>query len=227
MNKISDSPSKLQQIKAPPSLRAMAYASIKEAIMTNILKPGLVYNEQGLGNELGMSKTPVHEALIDLSSRGFVTLRARRGVLINTLTTQDIIKLYSFRQVIESGIIRSIADKFKDTHLERLKVLHNRCLDASVFDGMVNYLKLERAFHDYMASLSQNEYMISALENVRDLIDWMGLKALTRTERMLEVNQEHEEVLTSIAERNFADAALSMEKHISITLKNVLNHQSE
>ena len=222
-----NSTSKLRQVQAPPSLRVMAFVSIKEAIMTNVLKPGLVYNEQGLARDLGISKTPVHEALIDLATRGFVTLLSRRGVRINRLTTQDIINLYSFRRVIESGIIRSLEDKFEDAHFEQLQVIHNRCLEASTADGMVHYLTLEREFHGYLASLSQNNYMISALENVRDLIDWMGFKALMRPERMPEVTREHEAVFTCIAKKDFAGAALNMEKHINITLENVLDRQSE
>ncbi len=225
MKKITDSDSRLQLVAAPPSLREMAYASIKEAIMTKILEPGVIYNELGLAKELGMSKTPVHEALIDLATRGFVTPLSRRGVRINILTTEDIINLYSFRSLIEGEMIRSIADTIKESHLDHLLILHKKCLDADMSDGMINYLKLERGFHDYLALLSHNPYMITALSSIRDLIDWMGMTALNRIERMAEVNQEHDEILALMKERDFEGAALCMENHIRITLENVLKYK--
>ena len=227
MTKPANSTPRLQQVNAPLSLRELAFTSIKEAIMAQTLEPGVIYTEQGLAKELGISKTPVHEALIDLAARGFVTLLARRGVRINTLTTEDITNLYSFRLVIEGGIIRSLVGKLTGSDLDHLRAIHNRCLKASRRDGMVSFLKLERVFHDYLASFSQNNYMISALDNIRDLIDWMGMKALMRYERMFEVNQEHGEVLDLIGEEDFIGAALSMERHIRITLENVLEHSGE
>ncbi|MCF8075927.1 MAG: GntR family transcriptional regulator [Desulfotignum sp.] len=225
MKKVSDSNSSLQKVAAPPSLREMAYLSIKEAIITKTLEPGVIYNEQGLAKELGMSKTPVHEALIDLANRGFVTLLSRRGVRINILTTEDIINLYSFRLLIEGAMLRSISDTFEEAHIDNLLSLHKKCLDAKPSNGMVNYLKLERTFHDYLASLSQNSYMINALSNIRDLIDWMGMTALSRIDRMAEVNREHDEIIGFLTKRDFEGAAISMEKHIRITLENVLRHQ--
>ncbi len=227
MSAPSDSKPKLQLVDAPLSLREMAFTSIKEAIMTKALEPGVLYNEQRLAEELGMSKTPVHEALLDLSVRGFVTLLPRKGVRINTLTAKDITNLYTYRLVLEGGIIRSLAGKLDDSDIERLRTIHNRCLEASRGDGMVKYLKLERAFHDYLAARTGNGYMISALDNVRDLIDWMGMKALMRTERLFEVNQEHGEVLARIEQKDLAGAAAAMESHVRITLENVLSQQTD
>ena len=74
-----------------------------------------------------------------------------------------------------------------------------------------------------MASLSENQYMISALENVRDLIDWMGWKALLRKERMLEVYEEHGRIIQRLKERDTEGAVKMMEEHIRITKENVLN----
>ncbi len=205
----------------------MAYASIKEAIITNVLKPGGIYNEQGLGKELGMSKTPVHEALLDLANKGFVTLLPRRGVQVNTLSTEDIVNLYSFRGLIEGAMIRGIADTFGMTHFDHLMGIHQKCLDVDVTDKMVEYLELERAFHDYLADLSNNSYMIKALSNIRDLVDWMGMVALNRVDRLAEVNHEHGAVVKFLEKRDFENAALSMENHIRISLENVLRYKSD
>jgi DNA-binding GntR family transcriptional regulator len=67
--------------------------------------------------------------------------------------------------------------------------------------------------------------MINALSNIRDLIDWMGMTALSRIDRMAEVNREHDEIIGFLTKRDFEGAAISMEKHIRITLENVLRHQ--
>ncbi len=190
-----------------------------------MLVPGVIYSEQILAKDLGMSKTPVHEALIDLATLGFVTLLPRKGVKINNLTTDDIMHLYTFRTLIEGEIVRSIANVIEESHIIHLRSLHKKCVCANPAHGMLEYLKLERSFHDYLASLSKNRYMASALKNLRDLIDWLGMAALMRGERMAEVNREHEEILEFIEKKDFEKAALSMEKHIRITLHNVLGFQ--
>jgi len=212
----------LGNLSVPPSLREMAFQAIKEAILSNRLEPGRVYNEQVLARELGISKTPVREALLDLAAKGFVTFLPRRGVQVNVLTEKDIENLYEFRMALETAIVRAIIPRLTEEDMERIEGIYAKELGAIEGDDRRGYLKIDREFHFSLASFSDNHYMISALENVRDLIDWMGWKALLRKERMLEVYEEHGRIIQKLKERDTEGAVRMMQEHIWITKENVL-----
>ncbi len=72
-------------IETPPSLAGIAFQAIKMAILEKRLVPDEIYNEKVLADELGFSKTPVHEALTTLSVKGFVTILPRRGFQVRAL----------------------------------------------------------------------------------------------------------------------------------------------
>jgi DNA-binding GntR family transcriptional regulator len=219
--------SPLKNLKTPPSLKEMAFEAIKDAILSNKLEPGRIYNEQGLAKQLGISKTPVREALLDLSARGFVRFLPRKGVMINVLTEEDIHDLYEFRNALETAIVRHITPLLTLNQMEEIERIHRKESEAIGRDDRRGYLRIDREFHLYLASLSRNRYMVTALENIRDLVDWMGSKALLRKERMMEVQDEHALIIERLRERDTEGAASMMERHIQITKENVLrNYQA-
>lgn len=212
----------LAAIKTPPSLREMAFEAIKEGIMGNSLKAGHTYSEHSLAKQLGMSKTPVHEALLDLALRGFVTLIPRKGVQIRSLTIDEIHDIYEVRLVLEVAIMRKIAAYITPEQIERLWDVHFKCVAATESDDHVGYIRNDREYHSFMASLTNNAYLVEALENVRDLIDWMGVRAMTRPGRLPEVDLEHAAVIERLAQGDPEGAAKAMEGHVRATEHNSL-----
>lgn len=212
----------LKNLRVPLSLKEMAFQSIKAAILSNKLEPGKIYNEQGLAKELGISKTPVREALLDLATKGFINPLPRRGVQVNVLTEKDIKDLYDVRIALETAIVRWIIPKLTEESLKKIEAIHKKERSAIKADDRLSYLRIDREFHLYLASLTENRYMATSLENIRDLIDWMGFKALTRQERMEEVEHEHEKVIEKLRKGDPKGAEHLMEEHIRITVKNVL-----
>ena len=206
----------------PLSLKEMAFQAIKNAILSKKLVPGKVYNERGLAKELGISKTPVREALLDLASKGFITFLPRRGVQINALTEKDIKDLYEVRIALETAILRHITPKLSKAELRKIEIIYQKEKGAIKGDDRLGYMRIDRGFHLYLARLTDNRYMITSLENIRDLIDWMVFKALTRSQRMEEVKREHERVIERLKERDTPGAIRMMEEHIRITEQNVL-----
>ena len=212
----------LSSVAAPPSLREMVYRAIKEAIMSKTLKRGEIYSEHGLAAQLGISKTPVHEAILDLESRGFVTLVPRKGIIINELTAGDIRDLYEFRLVIETAALKKVGARLKEKNLQWIREVHQNCIKATQADDHLEYIKWDREFHIYLVSLTNNSYLTAALENVRDLIDWMGVRAMYRPDRLMEVDQEHGAVLEMLEKGDAKNAARLMAEHIRETERNAL-----
>ena len=112
------------------SLKDMALSTIKEAIISKKLKPGNLYTETALKNELGISKTPVREALILLAARGLVIYHQRRGFTIKEMTEKDVKDLFEFRLPLELTVIRQIVPNLTEESLEQIESVWNQYLMA-------------------------------------------------------------------------------------------------
>lgn len=212
----------LGNLSIPPSLRELAFQSIKNAILTNQLKSENIYKIEDLAKSLGISKTPVREALLDLSIKGFVTFLPRKGIQINLLDKNDIESLYEFRTAMEIAVIKRIAKSISEESISTLKSINAECEKSMEHDNKIEYLKNDRKFHLFLAELSENDYIISSLENVRDLVDWMGIRALILKNRMKEVLLEHKNIIDMLERHDTINAQKMMEKHIKITMEKVL-----
>jgi DNA-binding GntR family transcriptional regulator len=213
----------VDNFQSPPSLKDMALRVLKNAIMSDKLKPDKIYKIEELAKSLGISKTPVREALLDLASRGFVTFLPRRGVQVNALEEKDIRDLYEFRLAMETAVMRNITPTITVGAIDKLQAINDALKVLIGSDERVEYLKKDREWHLVLAELTENDYLISALERVRDLVDWMGIKALVQRERMMEVFNEHNRVLDMLRKGDAAGAATAMEGHIVITKDRVLS----
>ena len=154
--------------------------------MTGEFQPGQIYSEQALAGDMGISKTPVHQALLDLANKGFVTIIPRRGFQVNTLMERNIRNLFQFRQPLELTVVRFAAPTLTPAALNDLEGILARM--SGVRDPY-EFQKFDRAFHRYLASLTENELIIQALENVWDLSDWVGARVLAKADRYEENSQ--------------------------------------
>ncbi|MBW1803484.1 MAG: GntR family transcriptional regulator [Deltaproteobacteria bacterium] len=213
----------LRTLEAPPSLKDMAFQEIKDAILANRLQPGGVYADKGLAEDLGISKTPVREALVDLTARGFFNCLHRKGFQLKVLTEEDIRNLFDFRSILELAIIRRITPTLSDEAIQTLEKIRRQEEKIAQTGERIKFIKIDRELHLYLVSLTNNPYLISSLENLRDLIDWTGYKMLSRPERPAEAMREHKNITDMLAIRDVEGAVGKMEEHIRITERLVIS----
>jgi DNA-binding GntR family transcriptional regulator len=149
----------------------MAFQAIKSAILSQKLVPGEVYNEQGLAKEPGISKTPVREALLDLSIKGFLTPIPRRGVRVNVLTEKDIRDLYEVRRALEAAIVTCITPRLNENDLKKIEEIHKRGRETIQNNDRIGYLKIDREFHLCLAGITKNRYIIPGKSTKNDILD--------------------------------------------------------
>jgi DNA-binding GntR family transcriptional regulator len=206
-------------LKTPPTLKTMAFDAIRESIINGTLKPGEVYSEQLLATELGISKTPVHDALIKLQIRGFITILPQRGFQIKTLDRKDIKDLYEFRDALERAVIRHIAPRITASQLEACRPF---LVDIDQFDSPMSFLQNDMNFHFYMAELTSNPQIITALEEIWDLCLWVGYGSLEQKGSIGNVTSEHKEIFEVLGNHDVVAAESLIAKHLQVTLERVL-----
>ena len=213
-----------QNLTPPPSLKEMAFQTIKESIISHKLECKAIYSEQAIAKELGISKTPVHQALTDLESRGFVKVLPRRGFQVNHLTKKDVEDMFRFRLSLERTVIFLITAELTDDSIKRLEDFNRR---AAQTRDRFQYLKHDRDFHLYLAFLTQNRFIIDALDNIKDLCDWVGAEVFGLDHRPDEVIREHAAVIDMLKKKDPEAAAAAMEEHLQITERSYFNEMSE
>ena len=113
------------------SLKEQAYKLIKDAIVYRRLKLNVVYSQDDLCSELGISRTPVREALIELVSDGLVTFVRRRGFKVVELTRKEALDIIEMRSDIEKFGAELAAQRITDGQLKRLEDKYNEMLNAA------------------------------------------------------------------------------------------------
>ncbi|MEW5722786.1 MAG: GntR family transcriptional regulator [Thermodesulfobacteriota bacterium] len=138
------------------SLREQVYYHLREEMHQGRLLPGASIDLNQIARSLGISKTPLRDALIQLESEGFVKILPRRGVRVATLTLNDIKNLYEIIGMLEAGIIMACFRQLtgeKVAHLERLNQRMRQAVNERDFDS---YYNLNLEFHGVYVELSDN-----------------------------------------------------------------------
>lgn len=98
----------LNKINKPESLAKRVQKALRQSILNNELSPNVIYNEKRIANDLGISRTPVREALLELSAKRLVKFLPQKGVVINTFTVQEIDDAFEIRTALEVFSVQKI-----------------------------------------------------------------------------------------------------------------------
>ncbi|MHB8771411.1 MAG: GntR family transcriptional regulator [Syntrophales bacterium] len=212
----------LGKLLPAPSLKEMALATIKEAMFAKKLEQEVMYTEAALTSELGISRTPVREALIHLASRGLITYFPRKGFKIKLLTERDVENLFEFRLALELAAIRHVVPLLTKPILAEIERIQAQYRKIAQQGEPLDSIRANMMFHACLAELTENSYLIGALEEIRDLSNLAGLRSLEVGTRTGEAIGEHERIVAELKERSLSGALCEMEAHIRTTEARVL-----
>jgi len=199
------------------SLKDQAYEILRSSVITGQLEPGRLHNEKDLARGLGISRTPVREALLDLSKEGMVVFVPRKGIMIREITHKDVSDVMELRKVIENYIIESCCSKLTPADLKRIgKIIEKQKTLASKGDRK-GYVEADREFHLFLASRTGNRQLLHVMENLRDLLHSMAIKAIAYQDRMDQVLREHKRICTALEKRDQKKAKEAMFLHLDTT----------
>jgi DNA-binding GntR family transcriptional regulator len=205
---------KFAAIKQPESLAKMAYEAIRQSILSGQWKIGELYNEKAIAADLGISRTPVREALLELASQDLIIFLPRRGLMVNRFSRRDVDEIFEVRKAIEMAAVEKITIASPPFDLFEIEesLLNQR--KASKNKDYLAFLEADRLFHTSFSELTNNRRLISILDNIRDMIHVMGAKALALEGRALEVIEEHQAIFEAVKKGNSEEARRAMAYHL-------------
>ncbi len=189
------------------SLKDQVYEYIRLQMKVGKLKPGDSIDMNAFSQKLGVSKTPLRDALIRLEMEGFVRILPRRGVIVNELTTQDIKDYYQILGALESTAIIAAAPHFSGSGVKKMEKLNEGMRLALERDDFNAYYENNLRFHDIFLTLSGNRQLRDTADVLKKrLYDFPRRAGYVREWEEHSI-QEHKELIRLIAERKFLEAA--------------------
>lgn len=205
------------RLPAPrPSLGTDAYAALKQAIRENALPPGYQGSEQEIAGQLGMSRTPVHEALIRLQAEGLVRVLARRGVQVCALSPDDMAEIYEAALVLESGAAELLAAAPPDRRAAaaaELGALTAQMESALAADDLVAWAHADDRFHRRLLELPGNARLAQMFHTIMDQSHRARMLTLRLRPRPTASAPEHTAIAAAIAAGDPAAARAAAAAH--------------
>ena len=164
------------------SLKDRAYQNIKLQIIRGTLKPGTRLPEEELSKAMNISRAPIREAFNRLEKEGFVTIIPRKGAAVSKITAQAIEDIFEIREYLESLAVKNCIGKISTEKLEKVgesfKNFINKPTNA---ENRIQYLVLDKKFHDLLSQNCGNKKLIELLANLQEQIHWLRNISLKRT----------------------------------------------
>jgi DNA-binding GntR family transcriptional regulator len=192
-----------------------AYRQLLDEIRSGTLLPGARLRETDLAARLGISRTPVREAIRQLEADGLVIHMPRQGATIRALDYAEVIELYEMRAVLEGTAARLAARSASDVELAELAAL-NAELAATATSQLAQ--ELNRQFHMMLLDAARNRFLIKSISALQKTLLILGPTTLTDSTRAADAVAEHASVLRALSSRDEAAAEAAMRTHISAAM---------
>ena len=228
----SDFKPTLESITRPELLSKIATERLRDAILSNQLKPGEIYSEKDLARQFGVSRTPVREAMRVLLAQRIVIPVAGRGIKINQFSARDLEEVFELRKALEVAVVEKIATKgclkkkeldLPRKHLEEQRRAFMKCDYSKI-------IHLNRLFHTCLCLIGGNSRMESVLNQTLDIIQITAKEfvlvpdrgQMSVSDRGKMVMLEHQTILDGLMKGKAAQARQAMIQHLDKSLASML-----
>lgn len=204
--------------------KVKVYEELKRAILCGELVPGEVLNERRLSEEMGISRTPIREALQMLAQDGWINMETHKGATIRKFDMAYLKELSRLRSVLEVCAAEDAVKNITDDNILQMEcIVNEQRKKLENFDAK-SFIETDRVFHNYIYTLSGNNVLIRLLKNYYDLFRFMGIQAVTSSEeRRNSTMQEHEAIFRAFQEGDVQKVSLAMKEHMINTEENMID----
>ncbi|MCR4710007.1 MAG: GntR family transcriptional regulator [Clostridiales bacterium] len=196
-------------------LREIVYEELKRQIMVGEIAPGTRMMEVDLADEMGVSRTPVREAIRKLEKEGLVTIEPRRGAYASDISAKDMVDVLEVRQDLEGMAAGLAAQKIAEGDILQLKNMTRRYKEAVEAGDIEEIIKQDEDFHKFIVGLSDNKTLIKMVSQVQELALRFRYIYYDDFSRFKNQPLEHQEIVEAIMSGDANSARRFAEVHIS------------
>ena len=196
------------------SLSIRVYDHVKRRIVANELPFGSKLTEDGLAKELGISRTPIREALNRLAQDRLVTVSPGRGAFVATFSFDDMVQLLEIRETLEGMAARLASKRITKETLEKLRQRLKAAAQKQEHNGYKGYLDADRDFHECVISACGNHQLSQLMKSLQDRIQMLRSRSVMLPGRARKSFQEHMEIIDALSARDPDLAEEKIRTHI-------------
>jgi len=186
---------------------------LRQRIFNRELEPGSWIDELRIADELGISRTPMREALKVLAAEGLVTMKVRRGAYVTEVSEQDLRDVYHLLSLLESDAAGVVASSATDAQLAELQELHEK-LEQSVQDTD-RFFAINERFHMLVLEVANNRWRNQVVADLRKVMKLNRHHSLFKMGRLQESLAEHGAIMQAMASRDTVEAVRRMKDHFA------------
>ncbi len=190
----------------------LVYAALRDAIWEGRIERGARVREEEVARTLGVSRTPVREALQRLQQRGLLVNRLGRGLVVAELGKREVVELYAMREILEGSAARFAAQHASAPEVEILYRLQREL--AAAPDDALLLVKLNRRFHQAIYDAAHNQYLTQTLDTLHDAMALLHSATFRAPSRRRESDEEHRRIVAAIERRDADQAEQAAREHI-------------
>ncbi len=209
-------------IDRPDSLAQQAYRAIRQAIRDRIIVHNVFYSEGELAESLGISRTPVREALIQLAREGLIEIVPQRGFRLRIIGPEERREIFELREVLESFVVEHLAKKATTDDVNQLREILRQ--QAALLDDPIRFLAVDEQFHLLMPRLAGLERTHQMMVSLRGAMWLLGSVALALPQRAPDVLKEHTAVVDAIEAHDVEAAVAAIRAHLKATARAAEQH---
>lgn len=204
----------LQRMSQPPSRAELAVDAIRKAILGGVFPPGQQLVERTLAAQLGVSKTPIREALRSLENSGLLDSHPSRGVIVRRVDAKLVEDLYAYRLLLEPTAVRLAIPHQDPALLRRAQKTLETARDRGGQRDLSGLSQLNRTFHELLYERCPNDLIASGLSGMRDQLTLVAA-AGWRTEPTWDLERgEHLAIMEAVTNGDADEAARLTHEHI-------------
>jgi DNA-binding GntR family transcriptional regulator len=196
------------------SLAEKAYQSIKDAIITGVLKPGEMLNERGLAARFDLSKTPVRESLHALQNEGLVTSIPRAGYMVTQITLRELQDWFQVRLILETAAVELTAGGAAQEAIQNLEKISKFSYAHLDIQSYKNFLKANTNFHYQVALSSGNLVLAGMVLEVLEKLERAFHLELAVEDRSQEMVDTHTQLVDALKAGDAARAVETVRQEI-------------
>lgn len=197
-------------------LRDVVFEHLRNSILNGDLKPGERLMEVQLAEQLGVSRTPVREAIRKLELEGLVAMVPRKGAYVADVSVKDVLDVLEVRSVLEGLASYLAAERMTDEEQEELELISyhfKRCVESGDTEGMI---EKDMQFHDRILRSTRNNKLIQIAQGLQEQVQRFRITYFSEYNKSNALLTEHQAILEAIANRDALQAQQVSQHHIDM-----------
>lgn len=203
-------------------LRDVIFETLRDAIVSGDLKPGERLMEVSLAEQMGVSRTPVREAIRKLEADGLVMMTPRKGTHVAELTVKDIMDVLEVRSAMDRLATSLAAKRIQPAQVKHLEAIHKQYVAHVQKENIEGAIRKDIEFHDAIYAATGNPRLVSTSAGLREHIYRFRVIYLKDIAKAADVEQEHAGILEALRANDVEKAAAWAEEHIKHQMDDII-----